>query len=162
MRNSFQELQELPRQKGRMFLNGLYTDGYTCKVLFARSVPKSPESSIQLDLTDFNQNEIRTFFRTCFVDPGRKNAYTAHYGNEQVRSLSTTQYYHTSGAPERAKHEDDLKTHQRIKLLETNIPTPKTAALANYIAHLTYMMTHLNRLFDFYNLRKAKITWAKL
>lgn len=116
-----------------MFLNGLYTDGYTCRVLFARNVPRQgPESSIKLELSDFNEGEIGDCFRTCFLDPGRKSAYTAYYGNNEVRSLSTTQYYSLFGAPGRSKQEDSLKIEQGIKLLETNIPSPRTAAIANY------------------------------
>ncbi|GAA5809176.1 hypothetical protein MFLAVUS_002581 [Mucor flavus] len=157
---SLQELQNLPIQKGKMFLNGLYTDGYTCRVLFARNVPRQgPESSIKLELSDFNEGEIGDRFRTCFLDPGRKSAYTAYYGNNEVRSLSATQYYSLSGAPGRSKQEDSLKIEQGIKLLETNIPSPRTAAIANYNNYLTYMLVNLNAFFDFYNFRTASINW---
>lgn len=161
-KNSLQELQNFPIQKGKMFLNGFYTDDYTCRVLFARNVPEQePESSIKLGLTDFNEGEIGDFFRTCFLDPGRKSPYTAYYGDNEVRSLSTTEYYSMSGAPGRAQPEDILKIEQEIKALETNIPTPKTATVAKYTIHLMYMMTHLNRFFDFYNFRTSSIN-AKL
>ncbi|GAA5816891.1 hypothetical protein MFLAVUS_010426 [Mucor flavus] len=157
---SLQELQNLPIQKGKMFLNGLYTDGYTCRVLFARNVPRQgPECSIKLKLSDFNEGEIGDCFRTCFLDPGRKSTYTAYYENNEVRSLSTTQYYSLFGAPGRSKQEDSLKIEQRIKLLETNIPSPKTAAIANYNSYLTYMLVNSNAFFDFYNFRTASINW---
>ncbi|KAI8087419.1 hypothetical protein BDF21DRAFT_461044 [Thamnidium elegans] len=88
------KLQELPRQKRRMFLNSIYTDGYTCRISFARSVPETlEEDKVNLEIADFNADEIENFFRPCFLDPGRKNAYVAYYGNEQVRSLTVNEYY---------------------------------------------------------------------
>lgn len=50
--------------------------------------------AVNLELADFNKEEIQTLFRPCFLDPGRKTAYTAHYGENEVRSPSTTHYYH--------------------------------------------------------------------
>ncbi|GAA5807494.1 hypothetical protein MFLAVUS_000857 [Mucor flavus] len=101
---SLAELQELPRQKGRMFLNSIYTDGYTCRIYFARRVPKVlDEDEVNLEMADFNTDGVEAFFRPCFLDPGRKNAYVAYYGDEQVRSLTLNEYYYSSGSVNRAR-----------------------------------------------------------
>lgn len=143
-----------------MFLNSLYTDGYTCRICFARNVPEQTEENrINLEISDFNQNEINDFFRPCYLDPGRKSAYLAYYGDEQVRSLSTTEYYYNSGSPNRSKKEDTLKIRQGIKELETQIPTSKTSSVVRYTVHFLYMLMHMNDLFHFYNFRTASINW---
>ncbi|KAI8073790.1 hypothetical protein BDF21DRAFT_475198, partial [Thamnidium elegans] len=142
------KLQELPRQKRRMFLNSIYTDGYTCRISFARSVPETlEEDKVNLEIADFNADEIENFFRPCFLDPGRKNAYVAYYGNEQVRSLTVNEYYCSSGSVNRARKQDTFKIEQGIKDLETQIPTTKTSSVDSYINHLTYVLTHLRRFF---------------
>ncbi|KAI8080605.1 hypothetical protein BDF21DRAFT_419346 [Thamnidium elegans] len=142
------KLQELPRQKRRMFLNSIYTDGYTCRISFARSVPETlEEDKVNLEIADLNADEIENFFRSCFLDPGRKNAYVAYYGNEQVRSLTVNEYYCSSGSVNRARKQDTFKIEQGIKDLETQIPTTKTSSVDSYINHLTYVLTHLRRFF---------------
>ncbi|GAA5813666.1 hypothetical protein MFLAVUS_007152 [Mucor flavus] len=89
---SLVELQELPGQKGRIFLNSVYTDGYTRRISFTRRVPKVlDEDKVNLEMADFNTDEVETFFRPCFLDPGRKNAYVAYFGDEQVRSLTVNE-----------------------------------------------------------------------
>ncbi|KAI8061405.1 hypothetical protein BDF21DRAFT_455741 [Thamnidium elegans] len=155
------KLQELPRQKRRMFLNSIYTDGYTCRISFARSVPETlEEDKVNLEIADFNADEIENFFRPCFLDPGRKNAYVAYYGNEQVRSLTVNEYYCSSGPVNRARKQDTFKIEQGIKALETQIPTTKTSSVDSYINHLTYVLTHLRRFFfNFYDFRTASIKW---
>ncbi|KAI8072094.1 hypothetical protein BDF21DRAFT_424859 [Thamnidium elegans] len=140
------KLQELPRQKRRMFLNSIYTDGYTCRISFARSVPETlEEDKVNHEIADFNADEIENFFRPCFLDPGRKNAYVAYYGNEQVRSLTVNEYYCFSGSVNRARKQDTFKIEQGIKDLETQIPTTKTSSVDSYINHLTYVLTHLRQ-----------------
>ena len=131
-----------------MFLNSIYTDGYTCRISFARSVPETlEEDKVNLEIADFNADEIENFFRPCFLDPGRKNAYVAYYGNEQVRSLTVNEYYCSSGSVNRARKQDTFKIEQGIKDLETQIPTTKTSSVDSYINHLTYVLTHLRRFF---------------
>jgi hypothetical protein len=98
-----------------MFLNGIYTDGYTCRISFARNVPeKLDEDRVNLEINNFNEDEVNSFFRPCFLDPGRKNAFAAYYGNNEVRTLSTTEYYSGSGSPNRSRKEIALKAQQDI------------------------------------------------
>lgn len=159
--NSLQELQELPVRKGRMFLNSIYTDGHTCRVSFARNAQHEvhEESRINLELNDFTKTEIDDHFRSCFIDPNRNSAFVAHYDGDEVRKLSTTEYYTMSGSTNRSKIEDNLKQQQGIKSLETQIPTAKTSLLNQYSAHIIYMMTHLADFFNFYSFRTASVRW---
>lgn len=143
-----------------MFINTLYTDGYTCRVSFARNVPEAiEEEKMKLGITDFSQSDIDEHFHPCFLDPGRNSAYVAYYGKNQIRKLSTTEYYSMSGSPNRTKKEDDLKITQGLKELETSIPTPKTSIVVNYATYIQYMMMHMATFFNFYSFRTASIRW---
>ncbi|KAI8085967.1 uncharacterized protein B0P05DRAFT_570147 [Gilbertella persicaria] len=158
--HSLLELQQFPRQKGKMFLNSLYTDGYNCRVNFARNIPQVPnEDKIVLELSDFNQGEIDEHFNPCFLDPNRNSPYVAYYGENQVRKLSSKEYYSMSGSPNRSEKKDQLKTIQGLKKLETRIPIPKTSSVNNYEIHVNYVMTHLPNFFGFYSFRTASIRW---
>ncbi|KAI8078020.1 uncharacterized protein B0P05DRAFT_492017, partial [Gilbertella persicaria] len=102
--------RQFPRQKGKMFLNSLYTDGYTCRINFARNIPQVPnEDKIVSELSDFNQGGIDEHFNPCFLDPNRNSRYIAYYGENQVRKLSSKEYYSMSGSPNRPEKEDQLK-----------------------------------------------------
>lgn len=143
-----------------MFLNSIYTDGYTCRISFARNVPeKLDQDRVNLEISDFNEDKVNNFFRPCFLDPGRKNAYVAYYGDEQVRSLTANEYYYSSGSINRARNEDALKIQQGIKDLETSFPTSKTSSIALYMNHFLYVVAHMDHFFDFYNFRTASIKW---
>ncbi|KAI7899332.1 uncharacterized protein BX663DRAFT_554972 [Cokeromyces recurvatus] len=123
---------------------------------FARSVPETlEEDKVNLEIADFNADKVENFFRPCFLDPGRKNAYVAYYGDERVRSLTVNEYYYSSGSVNRARKQDAFKIEQGIKNLETQIPMTKTSSADSYINHLTYVLTHLGRFFDFYDFRTA-------
>ncbi|GAA5813215.1 hypothetical protein MFLAVUS_006689 [Mucor flavus] len=105
-----EKLQALPEQKGKMFLNGLYTDGYTCRVLFARKVlPSPPEDNMCLELNDLSSEESK----------------------------------HRLG----------------IEKIETDIPSPKTAYMEQFVLYITYMSQHMNTLFDFYGFETSKVKW---
>ncbi|KAI8991677.1 hypothetical protein BDF20DRAFT_55314 [Mycotypha africana] len=90
--NDPQNLQALPSIKGRMFLNSTYTDGYTCRVSFARRRLVSTPTE-QLELADFKGYEIDQFFRPVTVDPGRRDVYVSYHGGQHIRKLSTKEYY---------------------------------------------------------------------
>ncbi|KAL7332858.1 hypothetical protein PS15p_201844 [Mucor circinelloides] len=101
---SYEKLPALPEEKGRMFLNGLYTDGYTCRVLFARRVlPSSPEDNICLDLDDFLSEEVNKHIHPCTVDPGRRDPFVSYYGGTDIRRLSSIEYYNMGGSVTRMK-----------------------------------------------------------
>ncbi|KAI8097817.1 uncharacterized protein B0P05DRAFT_461116, partial [Gilbertella persicaria] len=109
--------------------------------------------------SDFNQGEINDHFNPCFLGPNRNSPYVAYYGENQVRKLSSKEYYSMSGSPNRSEKKDQLKTVQGLKKLETRIPIPKTSSVDNYEIHVNYMMTHLPNFFGFYSFRTASIRW---
>ncbi|KAI8330334.1 hypothetical protein BC941DRAFT_475669 [Chlamydoabsidia padenii] len=104
-------------------MNSVYTDGHTCRVLFARKVVINPLDAVELTLDDFTEEEVDQTFRMCTVDPGSKDAFVSYHGGNQVRKLTTAEYYHMSGALNRMKKEDARKIKHCIKQLETNVPT---------------------------------------
>ncbi|KAI7903781.1 uncharacterized protein BX663DRAFT_505200 [Cokeromyces recurvatus] len=133
---SCEKLQALPEQKEKMFLNGLYTDGYTCRVLFARKVlPSSPEYNICLELNDFTNEEVDKHFRLCTVDPGRWDPFVSYH--------------------------EQQKRKQRLGVgkIETDIPSPKTVSVEQFVLYITYMLQHMNTLLNFYGFETSKIKW---
>jgi hypothetical protein len=122
-----------------MFLNGMYTDGYTCRVLFCRRniVPSSVTTDVSLELSDFTTEEVDKHFRPCAVDPGRKDAY---HGDTDIRRLSSAEYYNMGGAVTRNKMEQDRKKGLGIEEIESNIPTPKTASSEKYTSYMNYIL----------------------
>ncbi|KAG2197041.1 hypothetical protein INT47_009757 [Mucor saturninus] len=123
---SIKDLKELPATNGKMFLKGMYTDGYTCRLLFCRRTePSSLNKSIALELDDFNTEEVNTYFRPCTVDPGRKDVFVSYHGDNDMRRLSSKEYYNMGGLTQRHKQEQELKKSLGIDQIETNIPSSK-------------------------------------
>ncbi|GAA5811631.1 hypothetical protein MFLAVUS_005071 [Mucor flavus] len=121
---SCEKLQALPEQKGKMFLDGSYTDGYTCRVLFARKVlPSPPEDSISLELNDLSSEE------------------------------------NMGGSVTRMKEQQKRKHRLGIEKIETDIPSPKTASMEQFVLYITYMSQHMNTLFGFYGFETSKVKW---
>ncbi|GAA5816830.1 hypothetical protein MFLAVUS_010364 [Mucor flavus] len=157
---SCEKLQALPEQKGKMFLNGLYTDGYTCRVLFARKVlPSPPEDNICLELSDLSSEEVNKHFRTCTVDPGRQGPFVSYHGGTDIRRLSSIEYYNMGGSVTRMKEQQKHKHRLGIEKIETDIPSPKTASMEQFVLYITYMSQHMNTLFDFYGFETSKVKW---
>ncbi|KAG2209788.1 hypothetical protein INT47_001936 [Mucor saturninus] len=158
--NSLAELQSL-HEKGRMFLNSFYTDGYTCRVSFCRK--KKPVSSLEnvtLTLNNFNSEEVQQYFRPCTVDPNRKDVFTSYHGENDVRRLSSSEYYNMNGVINRQKQELERKKSNKIEHIETRIPSPKTTGADNYKRHITYMFQHFEALITFYDFQTARIRWS--
>ncbi|PHZ10582.1 uncharacterized protein RHIMIDRAFT_298642 [Rhizopus microsporus ATCC 52813] len=111
---SWEELKNIPEQRGRMLLNGMYTDGYTCRLLFCRKVlPASAADDVSLELNDFTTDEIEEYFRPCTVGPGRKDAFVSYHGGTDVRRLSSAEYYGMGGAIKRQKVQQERKKKLR-------------------------------------------------
>ncbi|KAL7326540.1 hypothetical protein PS15p_208868 [Mucor circinelloides] len=143
-----------------MFLNGLYTDGYTCRVLFARRVlPSSPEDNICLELGDFSSEEVNKHFRPCTVDPGRRDPFVSYHGGTDIRRLSSIEYYNMGGSVTRMKKQQKYKQELGIEKIETDIPSPKTASVEQFVPYVAYMLQHMNTLFDFYGFDTSKVKW---
>lgn len=93
----------------KMFLNDLYTDGYTCRILFCRKVlPSLAEHNASLELNDFTAEEVEQYFRPCSIDPRRIDAFVSYYGGNDIRHLSS-EYYNMHGIVTRQKSEQGLK-----------------------------------------------------
>ncbi|KAI7899815.1 uncharacterized protein BX663DRAFT_563531 [Cokeromyces recurvatus] len=153
-----EKLQALPERKGKMFLNGLYTDGYTYRVLFARKVlPLLPEDTICLELNDFTSEEVDKHFRPCTVDPGRRDPFVSYHGGTDIRRLSSIEYYNMGGSVRRMKEQQKRKQRLGIEKIETNIPSPKTVSVEQFVLYITYMLQHMNTLLNFYGFETSKI-----
>ncbi|KAL4213199.1 hypothetical protein AB4K20DRAFT_1864721 [Rhizopus microsporus] len=157
---NWEELKNMPEQTGRMFLNGMYTNGYTCRVLLCRKVlPLSTADGVSLELSDFTSDEVDKYFRPCTVNPGRKDAFVSYHGGADVRRLSSTEYYNMSGTVNHQKVLQGRKQSLDMERIETNIPSPKTAFIQRYMLYLTYILQHMDVLFNFYNFETAKPKW---
>ncbi|GAA5809667.1 hypothetical protein MFLAVUS_003079 [Mucor flavus] len=154
---SLEMLRDLPQ---KMFLNGLYTDGYTCRVLFCRKLlPSLAEHRVSLELDDFTTEEVEQYFRPCAVDPGRIDVFVSYHGGNDIHRLSSSEYYNMHGTVTRQKSEQGRKGRSGLEAIETNIPSPKTLSIEKDSSYITYMIEHLNALHSFYNFETAKIKW---
>ncbi|KAG1394120.1 hypothetical protein G6F58_012175 [Rhizopus delemar] len=106
----------------------------------------SPRSSIVPSQQITKQN-------TMFLDSGRKSLFTAVVGvasAKQIRKSSVKEYYHLTGSTVYSKKLELKKECSGIKTIESQIPTPKTAAVGSYDQYVKYTLTHLDKLLDFY------------
>ncbi len=92
-----------------MFLNGIYTDGDTCRVLFfcRKDKQSSSVNDIPLQLEDLDKDEVKKYFRPCTVDPGRKDVFASYHGANDIRRLSFAEYYDMGG---------NINQRQKLKL----------------------------------------------
>ena len=148
---SLEGLTTLHQTKQQMFRNLVLTDGYTCVVNFSRA--RRP-ADVDLELQDFNAEEIGRHFRPCAIDPGRTDAFTAEYPDGQSRSLGTHEYYSMTGSLARSRQLNIRKREHNVQETETNIPTPKVTTLAAFNVHVAYVLRHLHTLFI--------LLWSKL
>ncbi|KAG0826837.1 hypothetical protein G6F18_009759 [Rhizopus arrhizus] len=114
-----------------LFGNTIKSDGFSVDFVFYRKERMNNGSDVELTLEDFNYEEVHNQYHPMFLDPGRKSLFTAVVGvasSKQIRKSSC------SG----------------IKTIESQIPTPKTVAVGSYDQYVKYMLTHLDKLLDFY------------
>ncbi|KAG1277309.1 hypothetical protein G6F57_008684 [Rhizopus arrhizus] len=114
-----------------LFGNAIKSDGFSVDFVFYRKERMNNGSDVELTLEDFNYEEVHNQYHPMFLDPGRKSLFTAVVGvasSKQIRKSSC------SG----------------IKTIESQIPTPKTVAVGSYDQYVKYMLTHLDKLLDFY------------
>lgn len=91
---SFEELQDLLQDKGKLFLNSMYTDSYTCRIPFCRKrYPASPLDKVSLELDSFNIEDIGHYFPPWTADPNRKGLFVSYHGSNDFRRLSSAKYY---------------------------------------------------------------------
>ena len=144
-----------------MFLNSVYTDGYTCRTSFSRKAqPISPYNKVSLEVDDFNSEEIDQYFRPCTVDPNRTDVFVSYHGGNDLRRLSTAEYYNMNGTVNRRKLEQDRNRRSNIEHIESHIPSPKTANVQQYTAYIIYTFQHYKALTDFYGFNTSRIKWC--
>ncbi|KAL0087489.1 hypothetical protein J3Q64DRAFT_1677062 [Phycomyces blakesleeanus] len=145
-----------------MFLNSIYTDGYMFRVSFARRTAIDHLNYVELTTNDFNIQEIAENCRVCTVDPGRRDAFKAYYGDDGIRCLTRKEYYSASGSVKRMINEDARKVAQGIKEVGTYIPSVKTTSGEQFLRLTQYIIANMPTLFNFYNFRVAEIYWKKI
>ncbi|KAI8975647.1 hypothetical protein BDF20DRAFT_977167 [Mycotypha africana] len=152
----FKSLNDLKTRQETLFRNIVCSDGFTVDFLFSKKGKAKEEKTIKnhrLTLEDFDLAEIEAGYRPCFIDPGRKDVFTAAIGldNEkhQVQSCFTKEYYHMTGS---TMYSAKLKKKKagKIKGIESDMPTAKTGSKAQYHCYAAYILQHLEDLFSFY------------
>ncbi|OAD70894.1 hypothetical protein PHYBLDRAFT_182351 [Phycomyces blakesleeanus NRRL 1555(-)] len=133
--NDIEALINLPNEKSKMFLNSIYTDGYMFRVSFARRTAIDPLNYVELTTNDFNIQEIAENCRVCTVDPGRRDAFKAYYGDDGIRCLTRKEYYSASGSVKRMINEDARKVAQGIKEVGKYIPSVRNSCKAKYLRY---------------------------
>lgn len=113
-----------------------------------------------LVLEGFSEEEIKQHFNVCAVNPGRRDLFNTFYSIEEnssicedvyeIRKLSDKEYYHTLGSPRWLHKLNQRKSFEQIVIIETNIPSAKTAGILVCKQHVQCLMDNMNRLFDFY------------
>jgi hypothetical protein len=119
-----------------------------------RRVQISELDLVKLSISDFNSEEVNSYFSPITVDPGRRDVFVSYHDNNDIRSLSSKEYYNASGCVNRMKKQDERKITGGIKEIETGIPSSKTRSVDEYVLHVRYMLQSLPRLFEFYSLEK--------
>ncbi|KAG1019468.1 hypothetical protein G6F26_010093 [Rhizopus arrhizus] len=114
-----------------LFGNTIKFDGFSVDFVFYRKERMNNGSDLELTLEDFNYEEVHNQYHPMFLGPGRKSLFTAVVG---VASAKQIRKPSCSG----------------IKMIESQIPTPKSAAVGSYDQYVKHMLTHLDKLLDFY------------
>ncbi|KAG1152469.1 hypothetical protein G6F37_010787 [Rhizopus arrhizus] len=114
-----------------LFGNTIKSDGFSVDFVFYRKERMNNGSDVELTLKDFNYEEIHNQYHPMLLDPGRKSLFTAVVGVASAKQIRKSS---CSG----------------IKTIESQIPTPKTAAVGSYDQYVKYTLTYLDKLLDFY------------
>lgn len=134
-----------------MFTNMVTTNGFQLSLHFARPA-KSP--GMELELSDFKEEEIENYFMPCALDPGRRDIFQAAYGAQntehEIRRSSTREYYQWTGSPKRNENLKKARKRNGIEEIESNFPSAKTADITRYSEYVRYLFLHLETLFTFY------------
>ncbi|KAI9257863.1 hypothetical protein EDC94DRAFT_586320 [Helicostylum pulchrum] len=144
---SVQALSTLPDRINKIFINEVKTDGYTSHFTFARRRTENP--MVKLELQNFKQDEIDLYFRPRTINPGRNHVFTSFHGDNEIRRMSTTDFYSYG----------EVKRRAGVSNIESNIPTTKTTSLVKYREHVRYIILYMADLFEFYGFNTSKMRW---
>ncbi|KAI8069797.1 uncharacterized protein B0P05DRAFT_580531 [Gilbertella persicaria] len=121
--------------------------------IFGRSSPKKPEETVFnfaqrcfYDNFDFKlSEEVDRYFRPCTVDQNRSDVFVSYHGKNDLRRLSTAEYYNMNGTVNRQKLEQVRKKRLDIEQIETHFPSSKTAKLqsSNIIQNMLCMLFNI-------------------
>ncbi|KAI9350459.1 hypothetical protein BD770DRAFT_413103 [Pilaira anomala] len=155
---SVNDIEHLHKTNDIMFINELKTYGYSCSLTFVRRRNPRPSvnENVLLDINDFNQDEIENLFGPCIVDRGCSHAFTGYYGNNEVRRMSTKEFYSYGGTLSRSKTQDRLKTESGIKAIKSGITCVKSISIDNYKTFMNYIFRNMDKLFQFYGFNTAQ------
>ncbi|KAI8087809.1 uncharacterized protein B0P05DRAFT_465436, partial [Gilbertella persicaria] len=115
---------------------------------------------VSLKVDDFASEEVDCYFRPCTVDTNRSDIFVSYHDKNDLRRLSTAEYYNMNGTVNRKKLEQDRKKRLDIEQIETHFPSPKTAKLQHYTEYVMYALQHFRALANFYGFNTAKTKWC--
>ncbi|KAI8092428.1 uncharacterized protein B0P05DRAFT_577272 [Gilbertella persicaria] len=177
-KNEFQPPKFQPPRLFSLFPNPgfkwrfIKVDGQSIAGIFWKGSLRKPEETVFnfaqrcfYDNFDFkklkiNSEEVDRYFRPCTVDPNRSDVFVSYHGKNDLRRLSTADYYNMNGTVNRQKLEQDRKKRSDIEQIETHFPSPKTAKLQYYTKYVMYVLQHFRALANFYGFNTAKIKWC--
>jgi hypothetical protein len=165
-RMRFGTLDEFLGQR-RCFAFLVNTDGHSYTAHFTRPVYERGEDLCPQNITPMDGDQH------IFVDPGRRNTFTAMHGLSSaanpapITTLSTGEYYHICGFNNTAekRHQKKvadfndlrflLEPHLRpvtsIQGIESNLPSPKTTNTNHFITHLRSLSGSFAILLSYYD-----------
>jgi len=111
------------------------SDGFDLDCLFykQRRVTgiKDPINSLELQLSDFNYQEVEQRYHPTFIDPGRKSVFTAARGldiqNHTLMRCTIKEYYHYTRSTKLMAKQTKMKKERGFDQIESAIPTTKTS-----------------------------------
>ncbi|KAL0074393.1 hypothetical protein J3Q64DRAFT_1649201, partial [Phycomyces blakesleeanus] len=146
-----------------MFGNLIRSNGFSIDCLFYKRSPTPIEvrnRTLQLELSDFEFNEVQNYYKPVFVDLGRKVVFAAAEGlSIKAHSLlrcTIREYYHMTGSTRYQADQLQQKRQNGVEAIESHIPSHKRASQAAYIERVQYILTHLDVLYNFYGSSTAK------
>ncbi|EPB92523.1 hypothetical protein HMPREF1544_00536 [Mucor circinelloides 1006PhL] len=83
--------------------------------------------------------EVNKHFRPCTVDPGRRDPFVSYHSGTDIRHLSSIEYYNMGGSVTRMKKQQKYKQELGIEKIETDIPSPKTASVEQFVLWSNYL-----------------------
>ncbi|OAD77502.1 hypothetical protein PHYBLDRAFT_141387 [Phycomyces blakesleeanus NRRL 1555(-)] len=130
-----------------MFRNLIRKDGISIDCLFYKRNPTPIEvrnSTLQLELSNFEFNEVQHNYKPIFVDYGRKAVFTAAERlSTKTHSLlqgTTREYCHMTRSTRYQADQLRQKRQDGIEAIKSHIPSHKTASHAAYIDHVQYVV----------------------
>ncbi|KAI9253090.1 hypothetical protein EDC94DRAFT_620197 [Helicostylum pulchrum] len=102
----------------KIFINEVKTDEYTCHFTFARIRTENP--MVKLELQGFTQDEIDLYFRPCTINPGRNHVFTSFRGDNEIRRMSTKEFYSYGGTIQHLKFQQERPKTSKNKRRRRN------------------------------------------